>query len=338
MASPFISVIVTDYQRKKYLRTAIESALSQKFDKDRFEVIVVTGYEVHSDLPQGNNLKYFICNEKEQGGMLAFAVEKAKGSILSFLDDDDRWMDSKLSTLYTQFSNHDNLGYYHNNLTAINESGEKIENVPHKAALRRIEKKGRFEIISREAEYPQIRRMVSLALDFNSSCISVRREVALKFIDEMRKVSVGVDSFLFYSALMTKFCMVGDSKPLTEYRVHSNNLTGIGRDAGTQSLDNRLFFTEKLISQLENMIPLFVEKNEAVTRSIQCSIADNKLILHWLRGANTRKVLIKDILIYVKHFSRYELKYNLIATLFSLICLASPRLAKFVFKKITHNS
>ena len=60
MASPFISVIVTDYQRKKYLRTAIESALSQKFYKDRFDVIVVTGHEVHFDLPQGNNLKYFI--------------------------------------------------------------------------------------------------------------------------------------------------------------------------------------------------------------------------------------------------------------------------------------
>ena len=47
--TPYISVIVTAYNRRQYLPDALRSLEAQTLSKDKFEVIVVKNFE---DLPQ----------------------------------------------------------------------------------------------------------------------------------------------------------------------------------------------------------------------------------------------------------------------------------------------
>ena len=44
MGKPYISVIITAYDRKKYLLGAVQSALNQTISKDLYEVIVVKNF------------------------------------------------------------------------------------------------------------------------------------------------------------------------------------------------------------------------------------------------------------------------------------------------------
>jgi glycosyltransferase involved in cell wall biosynthesis len=92
-----ISVIICTYNREKYLPEAMQSLISQDFDKTRFETIVVNNnsrdntekicFDFIAANP-GHQLYYF--NETEQGSSPARnkGARHARGSLLIFMDDD----------------------------------------------------------------------------------------------------------------------------------------------------------------------------------------------------------------------------------------------------------
>ncbi len=91
MPYPYISVIVTDYKRKKYLLSAVRSALNQTLSRDLYEVIVVKNYRDQYIDSQLNEWKVTnaYSNNPSNGGMLYEGLQLARGEVASFLDDDE---------------------------------------------------------------------------------------------------------------------------------------------------------------------------------------------------------------------------------------------------------
>tara|TARA_B100001057_G_scaffold500029_1_gene613083 strand:+ start:30764 stop:31501 length:738 start_codon:yes stop_codon:yes gene_type:complete len=105
MSNPLISVIIPSYNRYSYLINAVESVFNQ--DYNNFEIIVVNdGSDQKEYYEQSfpSNVKQIDINPslKNIHGFPTDAVrnkgvEIANGKYLAFLDDDDIWMEEKLS-------------------------------------------------------------------------------------------------------------------------------------------------------------------------------------------------------------------------------------------------
>jgi glycosyltransferase involved in cell wall biosynthesis len=105
MSSPYISVIVTAYDRKKYLLGAVKSALNQTLPRDRYEVIVVKNFR--GDFIDSKLEEWGVTNLYSEsvglGAKVYEALQVAKGDVTSPLEDDDEFLPGKLGAVYEAF-------------------------------------------------------------------------------------------------------------------------------------------------------------------------------------------------------------------------------------------
>jgi glycosyltransferase involved in cell wall biosynthesis len=113
---PYISVVITAYNRKEFLLDAFDSALNQTLDRSKYEIIVsknfidekIDGYIKKN----GGRLVFF-----EKGGIgprIADALKYVKGEVICFLDDDDLFTREKLEYVYNIFQKNKNIVYMNN--------------------------------------------------------------------------------------------------------------------------------------------------------------------------------------------------------------------------------
>ena len=100
--SGLVSVVTPTFNCGKYIGKTLESIINQTYNN--LEVIVVddcstdnTCEIVNYYLNKDNRIKYFCLNENS-GAAIArtFAIEKARGEFIAFLDSDDIWYEDKL--------------------------------------------------------------------------------------------------------------------------------------------------------------------------------------------------------------------------------------------------
>ena len=103
---PFISIIITAYNRRKYLLDSIKSALNQTLDRDMFEIIVIKNFEddIIDEFLRKNSIKDIISSGIE-GYYPFLALQNTMGEILVFLDDDDLMDKHKLQIIYVIYQN-----------------------------------------------------------------------------------------------------------------------------------------------------------------------------------------------------------------------------------------
>ena len=100
MSEPLVSIVMNCYNGEKYLRQAIDSIFNQTYQN--WEIIFWDNqsndksseiYKSYKD----SRLKYF-CSKKHSLLCEArnYAIEKANGEFIAFLDVDDWWMECKL--------------------------------------------------------------------------------------------------------------------------------------------------------------------------------------------------------------------------------------------------
>ena len=109
-----VSVVVTTYNRKKYLTQTIKSILNQTFAD--FELIVVDNYSNYDFLSHINSLNDSRIRpfQNNNNGIIAvnrnFGIKKSKGEFIAFCDDDDIWINTKLeiqlNVIYNLIQNH----------------------------------------------------------------------------------------------------------------------------------------------------------------------------------------------------------------------------------------
>lgn len=109
MNHPLVSIIMPTYGRPEFLIRAVESVLRQ--DYTNYELIIVDDNNSQTEarketetvlkpyLEKYEDKIFYIKREKNGGGSLARndGIQKAKGEYITFLDDDDEYLQSKIS-------------------------------------------------------------------------------------------------------------------------------------------------------------------------------------------------------------------------------------------------
>jgi len=207
--SPLVSVIVTTYNRKDYLKETIDSILNQTFTD--FELIVVDNYSNYDFL---NYMKSFNdvrirAFQNQNNGIIAvnrnFGIKKARGEYIAFCDDDDLWYTDKLEKSVKYLLKYDIV--YH----PLDKfpTRRKIYN---KTPVRRLKSPVSKDLLIRNNTLP-------------ASSVGVKKEIILKagmFSEDSDLISVeDFDCWLKISLLTEKFHLI--KKSLGMYRVNSNN-------------------------------------------------------------------------------------------------------------------
>lgn len=204
--NPLVSVIVTTYNRREYLKQTIDSILSQTYQN--FELIVVDNYSNYDFMGfiesyHSNKIQAF---QNHNNGVVAvnrnFGIYHAKGIYLAFCDDDDIWMPYKLEQqmLYLNKHNVDIL------CTALTLFGDDVEN-----------EKVRFHKYRSKLE-------VYLRNYITPSTVVVRNSALVRF-DETPDFNCSEDWALWVKLITLGFQLYQMPTPLVRYRIFSSNLT-----------------------------------------------------------------------------------------------------------------
>lgn len=98
MSDPLVSVVIPTYYRNDRLRAAIESVQDQTYPN--VEIVIVDGSEKdHRAEPVAEEYSVqYVCPEEDRGAHAArsLGAEQARGDYVNFLDDDDRFIPTKL--------------------------------------------------------------------------------------------------------------------------------------------------------------------------------------------------------------------------------------------------
>ena len=221
-----ISVIIIAYNRKKYLKNAVESILRQSLKND-IEVIVIKNFK-DKDIDQflyDNNVLNIFNNEKTWiGANYSLGIKEAKGDIITFLDDDDYYDEYRLKRINETFHKHRDLCFYYNDIIAVDEKGDIISNYD-----KRMIPFGRRANIEKEViigkDVPvriKFRIIKRYEAFWSPSCIAIKKDFMLSFIQSLEGVMLAPGIFLA-STIVPKDCSILiDNRKLTFYRVHSS--------------------------------------------------------------------------------------------------------------------
>ncbi len=128
MKSDLVSVIINCYNSEKFLKSTLDSLISQTYKK--WELIFYDNCSSDNSLKifkkfKDKRFKYFKSKKFEGLGLARKnAFLKAKGKYITFLDSDDLWLKNKLKTQLKYFNN-EKVGFVISNSVFFNEKNEK---------------------------------------------------------------------------------------------------------------------------------------------------------------------------------------------------------------------
>lgn len=99
MSLPLISVIIPTWNREQYLREAIDSVLGQSYENRELIVVDDGSTDGTPDVVAGFGDRVRLVRQDNRGTGAArnAGIAHAAGTFLAFLDDDDMWVQEKLS-------------------------------------------------------------------------------------------------------------------------------------------------------------------------------------------------------------------------------------------------
>jgi glycosyltransferase involved in cell wall biosynthesis len=230
---PYISVIVTAYNRRRYLPYALRSLEAQTLPRDRFEVIVVKNFnDKESDsIISRNGWKEVYNDDLYQGRMVLAGLEESRGEVITFLDDDDMYVNNRLEEVYKAFTSFKRLVYFQNSQTIIDDNGNVLERPPRSKNLVGgspiVIDVDKLQMLAKKyvMSTVDITLKVRAGADVNGSSMAVRRPVLESHVQLLKRLPIGIDNFAFVSSLKAGGLMYFTDERLTLYRVHGGNWT-----------------------------------------------------------------------------------------------------------------
>ncbi len=230
---PYISVIVTAYNRRKYLPFALRSLEAQTLPRDRFEVIVVKNFEdkESDDIISRNGWKDLYEDSTYHGRKIFVGLEESKGDVITVLEDDDAYVSNRLEEVYKAFTSYDRLVYFHNSQTIIDDKGNALERPPLSKNLIGgspvIVNISKLQELAKRYEVGAADLLLRLRAKayFNSSSQAVKRSALEANAHLLKEAPIGIDVFIFASSLRAGGLMYLTDERLTLYRVHGESLS-----------------------------------------------------------------------------------------------------------------
>ena len=295
-----ITVIITAYDRKKFILNAVKSALNQKIPESNYELIVVKNYNdktVDSFLDK-NGIKNIYSHDKSLGGKLNQAIEISTGEIIAFLEDDDTFLEGKLEYVYSLFIKNQNLVYYHNTYMPVNE---------------------KYEPTVYRNNFP----------DFNMSCISIRKDIIES--NKIAGITDSLDTFMYLSAVESGKRILAGKKRLTIYMVHNSATNNFSPDINDFNA-SRLEYITKVIKTYNRFTDFFITRNAQKYLEAQITYYG---ILRVIYNHQSIPVYTINFLIYNKNGFRNKAKHILI---YLFLRLSKRRYRNYIQNRIYKES
>ncbi len=241
-----VSIIIPVFNGSKYLKKAVDSALSQTYEN--FEVIIVNDGSTDDSekiiKEYGNKLRYF---KKKNGGVasaLNYGIKKARGQYISWLSHDDEYYPEKIDTQVVFINKYQcDIDVLYSNVEFVNEKSKTIGFTNH-------EQYHSIENLN-NGLYPVLKGLVNgCSMLIKKSCF---KEIG--FFNEKLRTSNDYDMWF---RMFSKCKVIFLPKVLIKYRLH--------KDQGTKVSNLFLKESNKLwIKMIEN-IPInemkTIEKSE----------------------------------------------------------------------------
>ena len=250
---PYISIIITAYNRKEFLLNAIKSAVNQTLDKKYYEIIVIKNYkdDMIDNYIQDNEIIGIITNTKSLGGKLVEALNIAKGNVISFLEDDDLFSNDKLEIVYNKFKENKDLTYYHNSMIPIDHKNKLL--------------KGWYKQEDKEIiyNYKSTRKIIRRGIRYGShnlSSISISKAIFLIDAHIIFNFTYAIDYGIVLLALNSGRLLISDKHKLTLYRVHNSSINTFNKNYN-EFMEQRCLTHKEEYSFIEHLLNSIDSKN-----------------------------------------------------------------------------
>ena len=211
----FISVIVTAHDRREFIMKALASIMRQTLSRDRYEVIVVKNYkddEVDRYI-EFNNYKSIVTNAVRVGKKLSMAINISKGNVITILEDDDEYNESRLQAVYETFMNIGETVYFENMQAYIDQNGNTI------SRFNRLKNEEDIRIENNGITTEEYLQMLKEPAG-NVSCMAISKKILVDHLEDLSKIMRSPDTFILFLGFSHSNFVVRDRRKLTKQRIH----------------------------------------------------------------------------------------------------------------------
>lgn len=281
------SVIIRAYNRKQFLRDAVNSVREQTVKPD--EVIIMKNFE-DPEIDKLDGEFVLMKPSGSLGNQIKDIIMRLTGDIVLFLDDDDRFSKDKVERVKEKFS--DGVSYYHNGHALIDETGNRMKGYMHKQPKTPL----KVNSLSELKFAIRSRNDVSLhPILFNTSSVAIGKSVLIPYISVLPDLIDGTDWFFFFLALNEHVEMYFDPDPLTEYRIHKSVSNVIEKDEMKDIVsESTKFFNESghFTSILRKVVTGDAKK------LLNCRLLEEKMLLR--SSKRIKRVTLQEVWKYQK--------------------------------------
>lgn len=233
-----LSVVVTAYGRKEFLRHAVDSVISQVTGRHKVEIIVIKNFVDPINDPQLEALgvRLFFDNSPLVGSTLRLAIDLSKGRFIAFLDDDDLFFPTKLDRFFGVLARFPGLGYYHNGFSFDVQDRGGVGALHASILLRNqggpIEEETIGFMSSSDSRITSFLALRNREQNLSSTIVS--REVATLIRPVLDSLPSMTDTIMLVAGLISSQGLVFDSSVQTRVRRHAENSSNKPRNLGSR--------------------------------------------------------------------------------------------------------
>lgn len=335
MNKPLISVIITAYNRTKYLEHALMSAVAQDVDPLLYEIIIVTNLDIRKPAERKGSPNVYVVKSEMvgQGPFILDGIDRCQGDYLLFLDDDDLFLPTKLQRVVKLIKEFPNVGFYHNgHLLTTNGS----DGVARKVEGAQLTSNKRVTVKSM-ANWEHYRKRVAgiyrLKPDFNSSSIMIKKSIICQNRSYMAEQDYLIDGFLFYISLTSHRHIVVDDMKLTQYRLHDGNRTQFLEREGNQASMRRI--TEEHIVAAQKIRKMILSKDDPVALELIDKFMNYLLLIQKVQSHNSkRKQAFAPLMRLIRDLFHFRSNKDFGLLIIMLIFVFYPRLSHRIYLRV----
>lgn len=319
---PTVSVVITAYNRRTYLLTALQSIVQQRGMRQPFEVVIIKNFadpEIDAFI-QSHGFVLKNLPDGSVGNYLATAIQVAKGDVIAFLDDDDTFYPGKLARVERAFAEDPQLVYFHNGHDIRYDDSRRARSLLHQPVSFNM------TLDSATAQRGEIDRLIAWNLLVNLSCVSMIRSALLAHIDAVRTLNGATDYMAIYLAFAHGGHLVFDKEVLTTYRIHESSM----RPSGSVEDSAR---SVSVLAQFQVECHSFGTRlrGNAAIAEVASGMRSQWVWLRCLMGKPTRREVLRAHAEYFRSSLLIRPRYALLSLAFGVGSLLSPSLGRKMF-------